>query len=37
MKHTKLAAWLRRLWIGVRVAHARQSDEWTRRMEAPAR
>ena len=37
MKHTKPIAWLRRLWIRTRAAHARQSEEWTRRMEAPSR
>jgi hypothetical protein len=35
MKLTNLTAWLRRLVAATRAAHARQSQEWTRRMEVP--
>jgi hypothetical protein len=36
MERTKLTRWLRRLWTAARAAHDRDSQEWTRRIEAPS-
>ena len=36
MDKTHSGSWLRRLWTAARAAHARDSQEWTERIERPS-